>query len=66
MNFIIFLIYTTIGSLIWNTVLVSLGAIVGENYLVVAKVFSKYSKLLLVGLIIVILFKFIKKYINKN
>lgn len=61
MNFGIFILYTTIGSFIWNTVLVSLGAIVGKNYLVVAKVFSKYSKLLLVGFIIFIIYKFLKK-----
>ena len=65
MKFSIFLIYTTIGSVIWNTVLVSLGGIVGDNYLLVAKTFSKYSKLLLVGLILIILYKFIKKRMNK-
>ena len=27
-----FLLYTTVGSLIWNTVLIILGAIVGENW----------------------------------
>lgn len=66
MNFGIFMLYTTIGSFIWNTVLVSLGAIVGENYLVVAKVFSKYSKLLLVGFIILIIYKIIKKRKIRN
>jgi len=66
MRFLIFLIYTTIGSIIWNTVLVTLGVIVGDNYLVVAKVFSKYSKLLLVGLILIILYKFIKKILTSE
>ena len=61
MKLSIFLIYTTIGSFIWNTVLVSLGAVVGENYLVVAKVFSKYSKILLYIFVIVIVIKIIKK-----
>ena len=61
MNFSIFLIYTTLGSIIWNIVLVSLGAIVGDNYLVVAKVFSKYSKILLVGFIIFVIYKIIVK-----
>lgn len=60
MNFSIFLIYTTIGSIIWNTVLVSLGAIVGDNYLVVAKVFSKYSKILLYIFIIYVIYKIVK------
>lgn len=61
MKFSIFLIYTFIGSLIWNTVLVSLGKLVGENYMVVAGVFSKYSKVVLVLLILFIIYKIYKK-----
>ena len=60
MNFIIFLIYTIIGSFIWNTVLVSLGAIVGKNYMIVANIFSKYSKLILLLLIGLVIYKIIK------
>ena len=61
MNFFIFLLYTFIGSLIWNIVLVSLGAIVGENYMLVANIFSKYSKLILFILIVLIMYKLFKK-----
>ena len=61
MKFNIFLLYTFIGSLIWNTVLVSLGKLVGENYMVVAGVFSKYSKVILILLICLIVYKIIKK-----
>lgn len=61
MKFSIFLIYTFIGSLIWNTVLVSLGKLVGENYMIVAGVFSKYSKVILILLICLIVYKIIKK-----
>lgn len=61
MKFSIFLIYTFIGSLIWNTVLVSLGKLVGENYMVVAGIFSKYSKVVLVLLILFIIYKIYKK-----
>ena len=56
MKFSIFLLYTFVGSLIWNTVLVSLGKLVGENYMVVAEVFSKYSKVILILLICLICF----------
>ena len=59
MNFMLFLIYTTIGSIIWNTVLVTLGALVGENYMLVAGIFSKYSKIILFGLIILVIYKII-------
>ena len=61
MKFSIFLLYTFVGSLIWNTVLVSLGKLVGENYMVVAGVFSKYSKVILILLICLIMYKIIKK-----
>ena len=64
MNFTIFLIYTSIGSLIWNIVLVTLGSLVGSNYMLVAKVFSKYSKIILFLLIGLLIYKIIKKYKN--
>lgn len=66
MKFGLFMIYTTIGSLIWNTVLCSLGKLVGNNYMVVANVFSKYSKVILILLIIWILYKFIFKRLKKK
>ena len=66
MNFILFLIYTSIGSLIWNIVLVSLGALVGENYKVVASIFSKYSKLILFLLISLLIYKVYNKFKKNN
>lgn len=66
MKFSLFMLYTTIGSLLWNTVLCSLGKLVGENYMVVANVFSKYSKVILILLIIWILYKFIFKRLKKK
>ncbi|MBQ8472608.1 MAG: DedA family protein [Bacilli bacterium] len=47
-----FLIYTTIGSLIWNSVLVILGSIVGENWESIVNVFDTYSNIALILLII--------------
>ena len=66
MNFILFLIYTSIGSLIWNILLVSLGALVGENYKVVAGIFSKYSKLILFLLISLLIYKVYNKFKKNN
>lgn len=62
MKFSLFMIYTTIGSLIWNTVLCSLGKLVGANYMVVANVFSKYSKIIWYILIMLIIYKIVKKF----
>lgn len=53
MNMPKFLIYTTIGSIIWNTVLVVLGSIVGENWESIANIFDTYSNIALILLIII-------------
>lgn len=66
MKFSLFLIYTIIGSFLWNTVLCGLGNLVGENYMMVANIFSKYSKLILILLILLILYKFVYKKIKKK
>lgn len=66
MKFSLFMIYTLIGSLIWNTVLCSLGKLVGSNYMMVANVFSKYSKIILLLLIGWIVYKIIKLIIKKR
>ena len=66
MKFSLFLIYTIIGSFLWNTVLCGLGNLVGENYMMVANVFSKYSKIILILLIIWLIYKFVYKKIKKK
>ena len=66
MKFGLFMIYTFIGSLIWNIVLCSLGKLVGENYMMVANVFSKYSKIIWYGLIMWIVYKIVMKIIKKK
>lgn len=53
MNVMKFTFYTTIGSLIWNTVLVILGSIVGENWETVVNIIDTYSHITLIILIII-------------
>ncbi len=48
-----FFLYTTTGSLIWNTVLIVIGAIVGENWKSILNIFDTYSNVVLVLLIII-------------
>ncbi|NYF23302.1 DedA family protein [Sporosarcina sp. JAI121] len=43
MNFPLFILLTTIGSLIWNTTLVSLGAAVGDNWESIVRYMDIYS-----------------------
>lgn len=64
MNFWIFLLFTSLGSLIWNTILVSVGASVGASWEKIVSYMDVYSNiiyaLLAVGVGICI-FIFIKK-----
>ncbi len=57
MNMTIFLLYTSIGTIIWNTVLVYAGVILGSNWSYFASIISRYSKVVLVSIILVILVK---------
>ena len=47
-----FLLYTTVGSAIWNSVLTILGSIVGEKWETIVEIFDKYSHITLIVLII--------------
>ncbi len=47
-----FLIYTTVGSAIWNTVITIIGSIVGKNWESILEIFDKYSHITLIILII--------------
>ena len=69
MNIPKFLIYTTIGSLIWNTVLSYMGMVTGENWEKILSVFETYSTvikiILLIGVIVLIYIFYRKKRKNK-
>jgi len=45
-----FFLYTTIGSIIWNTVLISLGAALGESWGKIAYLAGEYSHIMLIVL----------------
>lgn len=46
MNFVLFLIFTTIGSLVWNIFLVSVGAGLGEAWPLITEYIDIYSKII--------------------
>ncbi len=48
-----FLVYTTLGSLIWNSVLVVIGNKVGENWTDILGIMDRYSHVVLILLIII-------------
>lgn len=64
-----FLILTTIGSAIWNIVLISLGAIAGESWEIICSYIDNYSKVILILLIIIFIvgaFVFYRKRLSKK
>ena len=65
-----FTCYTVIGSAIWNTVLVVLGSIMGENWTKIVSVMDEYSHIvlwiLIAVVILVIVFFFLKKRKKKE
>lgn len=48
-----FLIYTTVGSLIWNSILIIIGNRVGDNWEEILGIFDKYSHIVAIILIII-------------
>lgn len=64
-----FLIYTLAGTVIWNTVLVILGSVVGQNWHKVVEVIDTYASVtfvVLAVLVVVAIYIFYKKKLNKN
>ena len=52
----LFLLFTTIGTLIWNIVLIYLGQTVGSNWHVIVHYMDIYSKMIYIVLIILVIF----------
>lgn len=65
MNITKFTIYTTLGSLIWNIVLITLGHIVGNNWRSILKIFNLYSIYAVILIFIIFLILIINFYKKK-
>ena len=64
-NFVTFLLLTTVGTLIWNVVLVSIGAIVGDSWESIVHYMDYYSNVVYV-LLVVLFIAFVIWYIRKK
>ena len=62
MNLSKFVLYTTLGTTIWNTVLVVIGSIVGEKWRIIVNIMDKYSNITLIALIVIAILAIIKFY----
>jgi membrane protein DedA with SNARE-associated domain len=56
MNFWLFISFTTLGTILWNTMLINLGARLGENWEVITDRMDHYSNYLYVVLFILFIF----------
>ena len=61
-----FLIYTTAGSLIWNTALTVAGSIVGENWTDILKIMDQYSHIIVIILAILFVIAIIIFYSKRR
>ena len=61
-----FLVYTTVGSAIWNTVLIVIGNRVGENWESILGVFDQYSHIVLILLILIFILFIVWFYTKKQ
>ena len=66
MAMIPFLLLTTVGSLIWNTVLITLGRIAGASWSKIAGYVGGYSDIVLIGFIIIFILGIVAFYIKKS
>ena len=57
-----FLVLTTLGSLVWNSVLVGLGHYMGKNWQVVVRIFDDYTIVIIILLLILFIYFGIKWY----
>ena len=61
-----FLVYTTLGSLIWNTALTIAGSIVGENWTNILEIMDNYSHIAVVILAIIFIIAIIIFYTKRK
>lgn len=59
MNLKVFLLFSTIGTLIWNTLLISLGAALGDSWSTIVNAIGVYSKVVYVILAFILVAVFI-------
>ncbi len=68
MNFLKFILYTFFGTIIWNSVLIILGSILGSSWGKAIKVLNKYSKITWIILLIIftiLTIKLFRKKVNR-
>lgn len=55
MNFFVFSIWTILGTLIWNTILVYIGSVLGGNWQLIKQYMQEYSIVIGIGILLIII-----------
>ena len=66
MPMVIFVHYTALGIVIWNTVLIVLGAWAGENWTIILTLFDHYKYYLFIPVGIIVVYSMFRFYKEKN
>ena len=66
MAFVPFILLTTIGSAVWNTVLVVLGHIAGNSWEKISHIIDKFSDVILIVIIIAVIGYLIYHFTRKD
>ena len=61
MKHLSFTLYTILGSLIWNSILIYIGRILGKNYELIANMMDQYSIFLILIIIVLLIIYILKK-----
>ncbi len=64
MNFIKFMILTTIGTIMWNTVITYLGRFAGNSWTIISEGLSQYSHYIIIGTVVIALIMILRKKIG--
>lgn len=59
------LIYSTVSALVWNVLLVSAGAFIGENWEIIVEYVQAYAKWISILIVIIIMVQVVKKRFKK-
>lgn len=66
MSIVPFILYTTVGTIIWNAILIYLGMALGQNWEKVLQYFDMYSNVLYIVMAILIIAGIIYLYKRKK
>lgn len=65
-NYLVFIVFSSIGILSWNTILISCGYFLGEHFDVIAPYFSDYSKIIMIILLLFVILFIVRKILKSK